>query len=136
MAFKIHSTTDGHVPPVQYLPSNADTYVAGQALVWVGGILTTVSSGVGQDTGKGRHYICAQNKTVATAGNPLGVIESNDTIIWDVPIQDDDADLAPGLKYTIHTDGLLMTGTATKGCCEVIEVDGLTAGDHVRVKLV
>lgn len=136
MAFKIHSTTDGHVPPVQYLPSNADTYVAGQALVWASGILTTVTTDVGQDTDEGRHYICAQNKTVATDGNPLGVIESNDTIIWDVPIQANDADLAPGLKYTIHTDGLLMTGTATKGCCEVIEVDGLTAGDHVRVKLV
>lgn len=134
--FSIHSTTDGHVPPIQYLPSNADTYAVGQALVWASGILTTVTTDVGQDTDEGRHYICAQKKTVAADGNPLGVIESNDTIIWDVPIQANDADLAPGLKYTIHTDGLQMTGTTTKGCCEVIEVDGLAKGDHVRVKLV
>ena len=136
MAFKIHSTTDGHVPPIQYLPSNADTYVVGQALVWASGQLTTVTTGVGQDTVKGTHYICMEAGTVATDGDLLGVIESDPTIMWEVPIQDNDDDLACGLKYTIHTDGLQMTGTVTNGCCTVVEKDGLVAGDLVRVKLV
>jgi hypothetical protein len=137
MAFKIHSTNDGHMPPVQYLPANADTYVVGQALVWdaAAGILTAVTTGVGEDTDEGEHYICMQGKTVAADGDPLGVVRSDPSIIWDVPIQANDADLAPGLLYTIHTDGLQMTGTTTKGCCKVLEVDGRTAGDHVRVIL-
>ena len=129
MAFKIHSTDDGHMPPVQYLPANADTYV------WDRPRLTSAYSPLlrpmsGRTPTRG--HICMQNKTIANGVLSVGGYPS---IIWDVPIQANDADLAPGLLYTIHTDGLQMTGTTTKGCCKVLEVDGTAAGDHVRVIL-
>jgi hypothetical protein len=135
MAFKIHTVLDGHIPSWQYLPAAAGTYSAGQATVFSGGKLVPVSSGVGEDTDEGRHYICMAD-TVIAEGGELPVVGAEEMILWEAPLAADAASLAAGQAYTISADGMKMTATATKGCCTVLRVSGKQAGDPVILRLV
>lgn len=135
MAFKIHTVLDGHIPSWQYLPAAAGSYCAGQATVFSGGKLAPVSSGVGENTDKGRHYVCMADVTVEEDGL-LPVVAAEEMILWEVPLAADAASLAAGQAYTISADGMSMTATTTKGCCTVLRVGGKTAGDPVIVRLV
>ena len=39
-----------------------------------------------------------------------------------------------GSKFTLHTDGLQVTGTTASGVAEVVYMDGTAAGDMCRVR--
>lgn len=136
MAFLLHTIKDGHVPPWEYPPIGDGTYKVGDALVFVSGVLEKVSANVGQDTDEGPHYIAMFAGTVAVSGSvgyPV-IKAANDNIVWETTLSADDADIAAGLKYIIHTDGAQHSGTTTKGVLEVIDFDGTSKGSKVRVR--
>ena len=136
MAFLLHTIKDGHIPPWEYPPIGDGTYAVGDALVFVSGVLEKVTTDSGQDTDEGSHYIAMFNGTVETSGSTkYPVVKAGDpSIIWETTLAADDADIAAGLKYIIHTDGAQHSGTTTKGVLEVIDFDGTSAGDKVRVR--
>lgn len=137
MALMIHAYEDGQVRPWAYLPADDATYVVGQALVMdaTNGYLVPVSSGVGEDTDEGKHYVCMSNITIATAGGLLPVVASDDQMVWEIPLQSQNSSIKVGAAYTLHTDGLHLTNTTTKGCFTVLAFDGTAAGSLVRGKL-
>lgn len=128
--FEFHELNNGH-PSWEWLPTTAGTYKAGDAFIISGGNATTVSSGVGQDTDEGTHYIMVEEGTIATTGDLAPFIRCTPDIVWRTTLSADDADLAVGLKYCIHTDGRQHDGTTTRGCFTCTKFDGLTAGDFV-----
>ncbi|MHB1154004.1 MAG: hypothetical protein ACYCWE_20735 [Eubacteriales bacterium] len=136
MAFLLHKIKDGHVPPWEWLPTNAATYQVGDAGVWVGGYMTTVAAGVGQDTDEGPHYICMADGVVAADGGLLPWIKCEKGIVFRTTLSAADADLAAGLKYCIHTDGRQHDGTTTKGVFLVESFDGTAAGDYVYGEII
>ena len=137
MALMIHAYEDGQVRPWAYLPAYAATYAAGQAMVMdaSNGYLVSVASGVGEDTDEGKHYVCMSNITVGTTGDKVPVVASDDQMIWEIPLQAQNTSIKVGAAYTLHTDGLQLTSTTTKGCFTVLAYDGTAAGDKVRGKL-
>lgn len=134
MAFKPHVYVDGEVRPWQYLPADDATYAIGEALVFSSGHLVAVSSGVGEDTDEGAHYICMSDRVIAADGDLLPVIALDEEVILEAPLTVDSASIAVGTKYTITKNG--VTATTTKGCFMVTEFEGKTAGDLVRGILV
>lgn len=136
MAFLLHSTDDGRVPPWEYLPADDATYTIGQALVMTGGHLVSVASGVGEDTDEGGHYICMAEVTVATDGDLIPVVVCAPGQVWETTLSAQDTDIAAGTAYTMHTDGKQITGTTTKGCCTVVSFDDTAAGAYARVRVV
>ena len=137
MALLIHAYEDGEVRPWQYLPADDATYTVGQALVMdaTNGYLVPVSSGVGEDTDEGKHYVSMADMTIATAGDLLPVVATDDQMQWEIPLQAANSSLKVGAAYTLHTDGKSLTSTTTKGCFTVLSYDGTAAGDLVRGKL-
>ena len=133
----IHKIKDGHVLPFKYLPIGDGTYKAGDALVFVSSVLEKVSAVVGgQDNEEGAHYIAMFEGTVATSGStdyPV-VRAADDNVIWETTLSAPDDNIAAGLKYCIYTDGAQHDGTVTNGVLEVIDFDGIAAGDRVRVR--
>ena len=132
MAFKIHAYIDGEVRPWQYLPADDASYTVGQALVFSSGHLVAVSSGTGEDTDEGTHYISMSDRTIATDGDLLPVVQCEEEIIWEAPLSVDSSGIAVGASYTLSSAGTGVTATTTKGCFKVLEFDGKTAGDLVR----
>ena len=130
MAFKPHVYVDGEVRPWQYLPADDGTYTVGQALVLASGHLVPVSSGVGEDTDEGRHYVSMSDRVIATDGDLLPVVEADEEVVWEAPLTAASASIAVGTKYTITAAG--VTATTTKGCFKVTEFDGKAQGDLVR----
>lgn len=131
MAILIHAYEDGAVRPWQYLPADDATYVVGQALVMdpTNGYLVPVSSGVGQDVDEGKHYVSMSNVTIGTAGELIPVVAADDQVKWAIPLQAANSSIKVGAAYTLHTDGLSLTSTTTKGCFTVTAFDGTAAGD-------
>lgn len=133
--FEFHNCLNG-VPSWVYMACTAGTYQAGDTFIISGGLMVTVSSGVGQDTDEGDHYVIVTDGVVATTGDLVPFIKSTPDIVWRTKLNADDADLAVGLKYCLHTDGRSHDGTTTKGCFEVTQKGGLLAGDFVYGRLV
>ena len=131
MAILIHAYEDGAVRPWQYLPADDATYAVGQALVMdaTNGYLVPVSSGVGPDVDEGKHYVCLSDATIATAGDLLPVVAADDQVKFAAPLQADNSSIKVGAAYTLHTDGMSITSTTTKGCFTVTAFDGTKAGD-------
>lgn len=138
MAILIHAYEDGEVRPWAYLPAKAGTYKVGQALVMdaTNGYLAPVASGVGEDTDEGKHYVSMSDRVLAANGDILPVVATDDQMVWEIPLQAATSGLKVGAAYTLYTDGMQLTGTTTKGCFTVLEIDGTAAGDKVRGKLV
>ena len=137
MALKLHKVLDGHVPPMLYLPASnggsSATYTAGQAVHFASGKIAECTAGT---TADGTHYVCMESKTISTDGDPLGVVKSDEQMIWEIPNAAGSSTLTPGTAYTISTNGLTITNTSTAGCFTVLETDGADAGDLARGILV
>lgn len=137
MAILIESYLDGQVRPWEYLPAKAGTYAVGQACVMdsTNGYLTPVASGTGEDTDEGKHYVCMSDRVLGSNGDPLPVVASDDQMIWAAPLQAQNTSIKVGASYTLHTDGMSITNTTTKGCFTVTAYDGTAAGDTVYGRL-
>ena len=130
MAFKLYSTSDGRVPPIEYLPVTAITPSAGAAMVLSSGKLA-LATGTTKPT-----YICARQDSAArTAGDLIPVFRIESDMIFETNFSVAATAVKVGDKVTLHaTDGAQVTATTTNGVAEVVSMDGTTAGSVCRVR--
>ena len=73
--------------------------------------------------------------TSGVSGQKIPVIPVDGNQLYRVPCTAVPASI--GIKVTIHSDGLQVTGTTTDGVATVIDLNGATkAGDDVYVKFI
>lgn len=129
MAFKIHTTDDGRVPGIEYLPAGAITPKVGMAL--------TVSSGklaVASGTTAPSYISMCERDTACTAGEKIPVIRVGKDMILETTLSADASAVSIGDKVTLHTDGLQVTATKTNGVAELVYMDAPDAGAMCRVR--
>lgn len=129
MAFKIHTTDDGRVPGIEYLPAGAITPKVGMAL--------TVSSGklaVASGTTAPSYISMCERETACTAGELIPVIRVGKDMILETTLSADGSAVSIGDKVTLHTDGMKVTATKTGGVAELVYMDAPDAGATCRVR--
>ena len=130
MAFKVHSTDDGRVPSIEYLPCGAITPKVGMALVQTSGNLAIATG-----TNKPTYVSMCERETACTAGDLIPVMRVQPDMIFETTWSAVAATVKLGNKVTLHaSDGLQVTATTEGGVAEVVGVDGTAAGDTVRVR--
>ena len=130
MAFLLHSTSDGRVPPNEYLPAEAGTYVVGECVA----IDTAGSHQL--DTSVQPTHICVQNVTIANAGDPLAVIKIEDDMIFESQKDSTNA-MTIGTTYDVATGGLLVDDNgSTYDNLECVWVEGAAQYDKVLVRFI
>lgn len=127
--FRIHSTNDGRVPPIEYLPAGAITPKVGMALVQSSGNLA-LASGTTVPT----YISMCERETALTAGDLIPVIRVEDGMIFGTELSAAGTSLKLGTKVTIATDGLRVTATTTDGVAEIVAINGTAIGDEVLVR--
>lgn len=124
-----HTTDDGRIPPVEYLPAGAITPKLGLALTQTSGNLA-VASGTTKPT-----YICMTEADKAVkAGTLIPVQRVSSEIIYETINSAALTAAAKGTKVTLETDGLRVTATTTSGVAEIVQVDGGAIGSKVYVR--
>ena len=127
--FLIHSTDDGHLPPIETLAAGAITPKVGLALTQNNGLLLIAGGAVRPS------YICMTQKSSAvTSGTRIPVMRITPDIVFETVFSASNSAIKPGDKVTIASDGLRVTATTASGVAEVISKDGSAAGDKVRVR--
>lgn len=129
MSFKVHSTDDGRVPGIEYLPCGAITPKVGMALTQTGGNLAIASGSV-----KPTYISMCERETACAAGDIIPVMRVQPDMIFETTNQAAFTSIKLGDKVTLHTDGLQVTATTTSGVAEVVGIDGTAAGGTVRVR--
>ena len=127
--FLLHSTDDGRVPSLEYLPAEAITPKVGLALTQSSGNLA-VATGTTKPS-----YICMVEKDSAvTAGDIIPVFRIDPDMIFETSFSASAADIKLGQKVTIASGGDKVTATATSGVAEVVYMDGTASGSMCRVR--
>lgn len=129
MAFKVHSTDDGRVPGIEYLPCGAITPKVGMALTQTAGNLAIASGSV-----KPTYISMCERETACAAGDIIPVMRVQPDMIFETTNQAAFTSIKLGDKVTLHTDGLQVTATTTSGMAEVVGIDGTAVGGTVRVR--
>lgn len=120
---------NGGTDNLEYLEvTTGETVVLGEALVQSSGLLTKCGATAVPK------YIAMGGVTSAPAGTVIPVLRVSDEVIYETELSVDSASIAKGAKYTLSTDGLAITATATSGVAEVVGFGGKAAGDRVLVK--
>lgn len=130
LAFKLYSTDDGRVPPVEYLPAGAIIPKAGMALTQSSGNLA-IATGTTAPT-----YISMMDADAAlTAGTMIPVIRVEPGMIFETSFSASASSVKLGNKVTLHaSNGLQVTATTTDGVAEVVYMDGTASGSMCRVR--
>ncbi len=128
--FLLHSTDDGRVPSLEYLPAGAITPKVGMALTQSSGNLA-IATGTTKPT-----YICMVEKDSAlTAGDIIPVFRIDPDMIFETSFSASAADIKLGNKVTLHaSNGGQVTATTTSGVAEVVYMDGTASGSMCRVR--
>lgn len=128
--FLLHSTDDGRVPSLEYLPAGAITPKVGMALVQSGGNLA-VATGTTKPT-----YICMVEKSSAlTAGDIIPVFRVDPDMIFETSFSASASSINIGQKVTLHaSNGGQVTATTSSGVAEVVYMDGTASGSMCRVR--
>lgn len=129
MAFKVHSTDDGRVPGIEYLPCGAITPKVGMALTQTAGNLAIAAGGV-----KPTYISMCERETACAAGDVIPVMRVQPDMIFETEWSAAATAVKLGNKVTLATDGLKVTATTTDGVAEVVGIDGTAAGNTVRVR--
>lgn len=130
MAFKVHSTDDGRVPGIEYLPCGAITPKVGMALVQTSGNLAIATG-----TSKPAYISMCERETACTAGDVIPVMRVQPDMIFETVWSAAATAINLGDKVTLHaSDGLQVTATTTGGVAEVVGMDGTAVGNTVRVR--
>lgn len=129
MAFKIHSTDNGHVPCIEYLPAGAITPKVGMALIQSGGNLA-VATGANAPT----YISMCERESACTAGDLIPVIRVDKGTIYETSFAAAATSIKLGAKVTLHTDGMQVTATTASGVAEVVYMDGAASGSMCRVR--
>jgi len=128
--FLLHSTDDGRVPSLEYLPAAAITPKVGMALVQSSGKLA-VATGTTKPT-----YICmAERDSALTAGDIIPCFRVDPDMIFETSFSASAAAINLGQKVTLHaSNGGQVTATTTDGVAEVVYMDGTASGSMCRVR--
>lgn len=129
MAFKIHSTDNGHVPCIEYLPAGAITPKVGMALIQTSGNLA-VATGANAPT----YISMCERESACTAGELIPVIRVDKGTIYETSFAAAATSIKLGAKVTLHTDGMQVTATTASGVAEVVYMDGTASGSMCRVR--
>ena len=129
MAFLIHSTEDGHVPAIEYLPCGAITPKVGLALTQSGGNLAIASG-----TAAPAYISMCEKESACTAGDIIPVIRVEKGTVYETTLSAAGSSLKLGDKVTLSADGMQVTATTTGGVAEIVALCGTAAGDAVRVR--
>ena len=130
MAFKLHSTDDGRVPAIEYLPCGAITPKVGMALLQTSGNLAIATG-----TNKPTYISMCEKDSACTAGDIIPVLRVQPDMIFETTNSAAFSSISKGDKVTLHaSSGLQVTATTTSGVAEVIYSDGTETGSAVRVR--
>ena len=130
MAFKLYSTDDGRVPPVEYLPAGAITPKAGMALTQSSGNLAIATG-----TTAPSYISMMETDAALTAGTMIPVIRVEPGMIFETSFSASASSVKLGNKVTLHaSNGLQVTATTTDGVAEVVYMDGTASGSMCRVR--
>ena len=128
MSFKVHSTDDGRVPGIEYLPCGAITPVVGMALIQTEGNLA-----IADGTAKPTYISMCQREHPCTAGDLIPVMRVQPDMIFETTFSVAPASIKLGDKVTLD-GGLQVTATTADGVAEVVGMDGTDIGATVRVR--
>lgn len=128
--FSIHSISDGHVPPLEYLPMGSITPQIGTALTLSGGNLAVASG-----TTKPMFIVMSNNEADNTSYvNMVPVIRITPDIIFDAIASVAMTGVNAGDSVTLNSYGTGITATKTGGVAEVVRIDGTAVYSHVLVR--
>lgn len=129
MAFLVHSTDDGRVPGIEYLPCSAIQPVVGMALLMSGGNLALASA-----ANAPTYLSMVEAKEKKTAGDIIPVQRIQEDVIYETTFSVAATAIKPGMKVTLAADGLQVTATTDSGVAEVVWMEGTAQGSRVRVR--
>jgi hypothetical protein len=129
MAFKVKkSFQESAQQPIRMMVgTNAEEFVLGEILALSSGVLTKA----GVDTDSAQQYVCMATVTGATGIANVPVVQLRKDLQFSVQSMATVAATLIGSAVTLHTDGLLVTATTTKGCFVIDETDGATTNSNV-----
>jgi hypothetical protein len=131
MAFKLYSTDDGRVPPVEYLPCGAIAPKMGTALYQASGNLA-VAAGSNIAT----YISMAERSAACTAGELVPVVKIQPDQVWE-SAKDAANAMTVGTAYDVSAGGLLVDDNGTTGAnFQVNYVEGSTLGSKVRGRFI
>ena len=125
-----YSTSDGRVPPWEYLPAGAITPKVGLALYLSSGVFA-VATGTQKPT-----HICMRDEAAAvTSGTVIPVIAVQPDIIFETENSASLNGVNIGQAVTIASDGMRATGTTSSGVATIVEkAAGTGTGNRTLVK--
>ena len=130
--FKLLKMVDArlNVPEPEYQEAKTGEAIEmGEALVLSAGKLTKCS-GTTIPT-----HIAMGIKTADAADRRMPVCRLSPNQIYEVPVMASPTALVPGVKVTIHTDGLQVTANTTDGVATIVDANGAKAiGDTIIVR--
>ena len=130
MAFKVHSTDDGRVPGIEYLPCGAITPKVGMALTQTSGTLAIATG-----TTKPTYISMCEKDSACSAGDIIPVLRVEADMIFETTNSAAFTSINKGDKVTLHaSSGLQVTATTSSGVAEVIDFDGTDTGSAVKVR--
>ena len=131
MGFKIHTTDDGRVPGIEYLPCGAITPKIGMALKQTGGNLAVATAATSPT-----YISLCERETVVTEGELIPVMRVQPDMIFETEWSAEATSVKLGDRVKLHaSDGMSVTAT-TGGVAEVVNILGTAVGDAVRVRFV
>lgn len=130
MAFMLHSTDDGRVPSIEYLPCSAITPKVGMALTQTSGNLAIATG-----TTKPNYISMVDKDSACTAGDIIPVFRVDPDMIFETSFSASASEIKLGNKVTLHaSSGLQVTATTSSGVAEVVYMDGTASGSMCRVR--
>lgn len=128
--FLLHSTDDGRVPSIEYLPCSAITPKVGMALTQ-----TTGNLAIATGTTKPTYISMVEKASACTAGDIIPVFRIDPDMIFETSFSESASSIKLGDKVTLHaSSGAQVTATTTSGVAEVVYMDGTSSGDMCRVR--
>lgn len=128
--FLLHSTDDGRIPSLEYLPCSAITPKVGMALVQSSGNLAIATG-----TAKPTYISMVEKASACTAGDLIPVFRIDPDMIFETSFSASATSINLGDKVTLHaSSGAQVTATTTSGVAEVVYMDGTASGSMCRVR--
>jgi hypothetical protein len=130
MAFKIYSTDDGRVPPVEYLPAGVITPKMGMLLYVTGGLLAVAGA-----SHPPKYISMTEAEGELTSGTLIPVIRiQRDMILESIPDAAGDS-ISVGACYDLDGGGMKVnTGSTSVGNFELVWTEAATTTASTRIR--
>lgn len=128
MAFVPYSYDGGQMAPAEYFKlAEAGDITIGQCMTVSGG---KAAVSVMPD------YICLREEAGAAADTLIPLMHIGEGILFEAPLAEDAAGLAPGSLAGVSDDGLTIAPTAANQNIIIVSMDGSLKGDLCRCRFV